>query len=110
MKLRKSIHSINTKFYNKFEDCDPKKLVRGDYIHVKYMSMDKKRRGGYSLRLCNRVVLLYKKKRKRNTLSYVVISLYKYERVKIRFVISSVYMIKINFIRKAQKSFSKLFL
>ena len=36
MKLRKSIHSINTKFYNKFEDCDPKKIVRGDYIHVKY--------------------------------------------------------------------------
>jgi len=109
MKLRKSIYSINTKYYKKFEDCNPKNLVRGDYIHLKYMSMDKKRRGGYSLRLCNRVVLLYKKKQKRNTLSYVVVSLYKYERVKIRFVISSAYMIKINFVRKAQKSFAKLF-
>ena len=109
MKLRKSIRSINTKFYNKFEDCDPKRLGRGDYIHLKYITMNSKRRGGYNLRLANRVVLLYKKKRKRNILSYVVVSLYKYERVKFRYVISSAYMIKVNFVRKAQKSFSKLF-
>lgn len=62
MKLRKSIHKTHTDFYNKFEDCDPKLLERGDYISLHFLSLNQKRRGGSNFRIGTRIVLLYRKK------------------------------------------------
>jgi len=109
MKLRKSIYKSNTDVHKKFMKCSPKLLKRGDYIRLRFLALNEKRRGGINIRVSSRVVLLYKKKCKRNNLSFIVTSLYKHERVKIRYLISSPYMLKIHFLRKAQKSFAKLF-
>lgn len=109
MKLRKNIYKSHTDVYDKFGKCTPKSLKRGDYIRLKFLALHQKRRGGIKIGLNRKVFLLYKKKYKRNNLSFIVTALYKHERVKIRYLISSPYMLKIHFLRKAQKSFSKLF-
>jgi hypothetical protein len=48
-------------------------------------------------------VLLQKKKRKKNTLSFLVTSLYQKEVVKWRYLISSPHMVKVIFLKKSEK-------
>lgn len=110
MKLRKNIYktySINT---NRFEK-HPRFLKKGDYIRLLYLSQNQKKRKseGTNIRINDRTFLLFKKRHKRNSLHFVVTSLYKYERVRLRFLITSPYMLRVVFVRKAQKNFDKLF-
>lgn len=102
MKLKKSIYKPNLYFKEKFEKCKLSKLIRGDYLKLKYLLHNQKKRGGSHFRINSRTFILFKKKRRSNSLTFVVTSLYKHEKVKLRYLISSPYVIKVNFVRKAQ--------
>jgi hypothetical protein len=100
MKLKKNIYKTNTDFLQKFENCSPSKIKRGDYIQLYYLAYNQKRRGGDSYRINQQTVILQKKKRRKNTLSMLVTSLYKQEKVKWRYLISSPLMVKVVFLKK----------
>jgi hypothetical protein len=95
MKLKKSIYKTNTEFFEKFENCTPSKIKRGDYIRLHFLSYNQKRRGGDNFRINKQTVILQKKKRRKNSLSFLVTSLYKQEKVKWRYLISSPHMVKV---------------
>lgn len=109
MKLRKNIYKPDLAFKGKFLRCNPAKLKRGDYLNLRYISYNQKKRGGANFRLSSRIFLLYKKKRHSNSLTFVVTSLYKHEKVKLRYLVSSPYVVNVSFVRKAQKNLNKIF-
>ena len=100
MKLKKNIYKPNTSFFNKFENILPSKLVKGDYIRLTFLTYNQKRRGGNQFRISQQTTLLQKKKRKKNSLSFLVTSLYKTERVSWRYLINSPHMLKVVFLKK----------
>lgn len=105
MKLRKFIYKTDIDFNYKFMNCIPNKIRSGDYLRLKFLSHNQKKRGGSSLRINNRTFLLVKKSRKRNSLTFVVSSLYKHEKVKLRYIVDSPHMISVHFVKKAIKKF-----
>lgn len=100
MKLKKSIYKPNTMFFNKFENYSPSKLLKGDYIRLTFLAYNQKRRGGDNFRISQQTVLLKKKKRRKNSLSFLVTSLYKTERVFWRYIINSPHMVKVIFLKQ----------
>ena len=101
MKLKKSIYKTDTNFLEKFENCHPSKIKRGDYIRLHFLAYNQKRRGGDNFRINQQTVILQKKKRRKNTLSVLVTSLYKQEKVKWRYIVSSPHMVKVIFLKKS---------
>lgn len=101
MKLKKNIYKTNKLVNEKFTNCLPTQLGKGDYIRLNFLAFNQKRRGGNNFRIGTRTVILFKQRRKGNSLSFVVISLYKHEKVKIRYSISSPYMMLVSFIKKS---------
>jgi hypothetical protein len=104
MKLKNSIYRTNTDFLKKFQNCHPKILKKGDYLELKYISKEEKRRGGRHLRFGTRTVLLIKKKRRSNSMSIIISSLYGHEKVKWRYLVTSPLMISILFVKKSFKT------
>ena len=100
MKLKKSIYKTTTIFYNKFDNILPKKINKGDFIRLIFLSYNQKRRGGDNFRISQQTAILQKKKRRKNSLSFLVTSLYKTERVFWRYLINSTHMIKVLFLKK----------
>lgn len=105
MKLKKNIYKPDVTFKDKFIRCNLSKLKRGDYLNLSYLSYNQKKRGGGNFRSHSRTFLLYKKKRRRNSLTFIVTSLYKYERVKLRYLVSSPYVMALLFVRRAKRIF-----
>jgi ribosomal protein L19 len=101
MKLKLNIYKTNLKLKKKFEKCTPNTLKRGDYLRLHFLAHNQKRRGGKNLRVSKQTVILFKKKRKGNSLSFIVTSLYKHEKVKWRYLISSPHMVHVKFLKKA---------
>ena len=103
MKLKKSIYKPNIDFYRKFENKHPSKIKKGDYLRLHFLAYNQKRRGGDNFRMNQQTVLLQKKKRKKNSLSFLVTSLYQKEVVKWRYLISSPHMVEVIFLKKSEK-------
>lgn len=101
MKLKLNIYKTNRLLYKKFEKCTPSSLERGDYLRLHFLAHNQKKRGGTHVRINRQSVILFKKKRRGNSLSFIVTSLYKYEKVKWRYIISSPHMVHIKFLKKA---------
>lgn len=100
MKLKKNIYKTDLTFKDKFINCTPKSLALGDLIKLNFFGYNDKRRGGSNFRIKEQIVLLKGKKRKKNTLTFLVMSLYKSERVKWRYIISAPQVLNITFLRK----------
>ena len=79
------------------------KIKKGDYLRLHFLAYNQKRRGGDNFRMNQQTVLLQKKKRKKNSLSFLVTSLYQKEVVKWRYLISSPHMVKVIFLKKSEK-------
>jgi len=76
MKLKKSIYKTNTEFLEKFEDCTPSKMKRGDYIRLHFLAFNQKTRGGYNFTINQQTLILQKKKTKKKFFkffSYIII-------------------------------------
>jgi hypothetical protein len=100
MKLKKNINNIFIIFKDKFINCTPSTISSGDFIKLKFFGYNDKRRGGSNFRVKEQIFLLKSKKRKKNTLTYLVMSLYKTEKVKWRYIISAPQVLNITFLKK----------
>lgn len=103
MKLKTNINKHKLGFKNKFETVEVNKLKTGDYLRLKFLAHNQKRRGGEHFRINKQTVILLKKKHRKFSLSLLVTSLYKHEKVRMRYIISSPHFIKLRFLKKALK-------
>jgi len=103
MKLRKNIYKPDTTFFNKFLNCSPKDLKRGDYVNVTFITATDKRKGGIKFKASSEVVLIEKKRRRGNSMTLIASSFYKYEKVFFRYPINALHMVRILFLKKAEK-------
>lgn len=103
MKLKTNINKHKLGFKKKFDKVDVNNLKAGDYLRLNFLAHNQKKRGGENLRINKQTVILLKKKHRKFSLSLLVTSLYKHEKVKIRYIISSPHFIKIKFLKKALK-------
>lgn len=95
MKLKLNINSHKLGFKNKFENCSINKLKRGMFLQLNFVTTNQKRRGNDNFRINKQTVMLLKKKHRLFSLSLIVSSLYKTEKVKYRYLASSTTFIKI---------------
>jgi hypothetical protein len=85
----------------KFMNTLPNELKSGDYLQLKFISLNQKKKGGINFRINNRTFLLVKKSRKRNSLTLLVSSLYEHEKVKFRYIVDSPHMISIHYLGRS---------
>lgn len=86
MKLNKNIIKyLNNNIQNKFINCSMKSLHRGDYIQLKFFLYDSLKKGGISSRINKITAILLKKTIRFNTISFLISTMYKNEKVKWRF-------------------------
>ena len=100
MKLKTNINNHKLGFKEKFENCSINKLKKGTFIQLYFITNNQKRRGLDNLRMNKQTVMLLKKKHRLFSLSLVVSSLYKTEKVKYRYLVSSFNFVKIKQIKK----------
>tara|TARA_Y100001956_G_C4077525_1_gene166848 strand:+ start:460 stop:786 length:327 start_codon:yes stop_codon:yes gene_type:complete len=101
MKLKTNINLNKLNSKRKLENISLSKLKKGDYLRLYFLAHNQKRRGGTHFRINKQTVILLKKNNRTFSLSLVVTSLYKYEKVKFRYIVSSPHMVKILFLKKA---------
>lgn len=72
MKLKKSINKTfsDKNIKRKFQNCNYKKLNRGDYLRMRVVGLNQKRKGGFNFRVYDKIVLLLKKKRKKKFINF----------------------------------------
>lgn len=86
MKLNKNIiKTLNNNINQKFINCSIKSLKRGDYIQLKFFLYDSLKKGGISSRINKITAILLKKTVRFNTISLLISTMYKNEKVKWRF-------------------------
>lgn len=86
MKLKKNIiKNLNNNINQKFINCSIKSLNRGDYIQLKFFLYDNLKKGGISSRINKITAILLKKTVKYNTISLLISTMYKNEKVKWRY-------------------------
>ena len=102
MKFAKNIILKSSKYFNyKFKKCTPKTLSRGDYVQVYYITHETKRRSGKTARMCKLTGIVLEKRLSFNSYSVLIVTMFKKERVKWRFIINSPQFIGIFFIQKS---------
>jgi|ETN07SMinimDraft_1059922.scaffolds.fasta_scaffold72280_2 hypothetical protein len=103
MKLKKNIYKPDLKYFNKFLNCSPRKLSKGDYIKVKFLTMNDSKKGGVKFIVAEEIVLIEKIHRRGNSMTLIASSFYKHEKVFFRYPINCTHMIRILFLKKAIK-------
>jgi len=82
LKLKKSILKPNTKFLIKFLNINKSsQLNKGNYLKIKNIIPNQTKIGN-NFRKMIQTVVLFKKKRRKNSMTLVVTTLYKHEKVK----------------------------
>mgnify|MGYP001764227161 CR=1 FL=1 len=86
MKLNKNIIKfLNNNISQKFINCSITSLKRGDYIQIKFFLYDSLKKGCISSRINKITAILLKKTVRFNTISLLISTMYKNEKVKWRF-------------------------
>jgi len=84
MKLNRKLILPNLKVTaeEKFLNCTPQSLRRGDYVKIFFFAYDDKKKGGFTARLNKITAIVLKKKIKYNIITLIVSVMYKNEKVK----------------------------
>ena len=101
--IKKNIYKPDVTFFNKFLNCSPKDLKRGDYVNVTFITATDKRKGGVKFKASSEIVLIEKKHRRGNSMTLIASSFYKHEKVFFRYPINVLHMVRISFLKKAVK-------
>lgn len=103
MKLTKNIlkltnlNLIKTKFLN----CNINTLNIGDYLKIFFFFQDTKKKGGLNVKFNKITAILLKKKITYNNITIIVSTIYKNEKVKFKFILTSPLVISVNFLKKS---------
>jgi len=96
LKLKKHIFKPETNFFIKFKNFKSiKKINHGNYFKIKNMTPNKNKLGINNFRKTIQTVVLLKQKRRKNSMTLVVSTLYKHEKVKFWYPINCPHTISV---------------
>lgn len=96
LKLKKFILKPQTDFFIKFKNFQNIKKIRsGNYLKIKNISPNKNKLGINNFRKMIQTVVLLKKKRRKNSMTLIVSTLYRHEKVKFWYPINCPHTISV---------------